>query len=367
MIRKLLRRVSGVEALGTWTRQQLGAVRTSVAAADQHGKSTGKKLKELRESVDAERRNAAEVRAALADQRNEIAALTARLTQVERLTDANERLAKLLFRPDPQEIAATAAHVRAAVARSVLHLDPGPHVVIDDVLPPPVYARLLAAIPPVKFFTGGGDGTKLDYRVFSDAPIPTASRVIWETFESEIVRDVLMPALLELFAPTLTDHYAGLFGAEYAAEATHLPTRANGRIMLRRPGFIQGPHLDPKRSLITGILYLARSTRGQEYGTKLYRVERPVSAPSMTTYYLNADQVSDQRATQVSFLANRVLAFVNSVAHGAELPENATLRERLAYQFYIKPRDGALANFLVKLPVEKQEPWNELLATHGNR
>ena len=364
MIRRLLRRVTGVEALGAWTRQQLTGVRTSVAAAEKHGKSTGKKLKELRDAVALERRNGAEAQAAIAAQRNEIAALSARLTQVERLADANERLAKLLFRADPQEIATTAAHVRAAVMRSMLRFDPGPHVVIDDVLPQPVYARLLAAIPPVEFFTGGGDGTKLDYRVFSSASAPTASRVIWETFESEIVREVLMPALLDLFAPPLADHFAGLFGGDFAAEAARLPTRANGRIMLRRPGFTQAAHLDPKRSLITGILYLAKSAEGEEYGTQLYRVDRPVTAPSMTTYYLNADQVSDQEATRVAFRPNRVLAFVNSVAHGAEFPANATLRERLAYQFYIKPRDGALANFLRKLPAERQEPWSEMLATH---
>ena len=116
--------------------------------------------------------------------------------------------------------------------------------------------------------------------------------------------------------------------------------------------------------MITGILYLARSSEGEAYGTQLYRVDRPVTAPSMTTYYLNADQLSEQAATRVPFHPNRVLAFLNSVAHGAELPENATLRERLAYQFYIKPRDGALANFLRKLPAERQEPWSEMLATH---
>jgi hypothetical protein len=364
MIRKLLRRVTGVEALGAWTRHQLTGVRASVAAAEKHGKSTGKKLKELRETVALERRKAAEAEAAVATQRNEIAALSTRLAQVERLADANERLAKLLFRSDPQEIAATTAHVRAAVLRSMLCFEPGPHVVIDDVLPEAVYARLLAAIPPVEFFTGGGDGTKLDYRVFSSAPAPTASRVIWETFESEIVREALMPALLDLFAPALADHFAGLFGPDFAAEAARLPTRANGRIMLRRPGFTQAAHLDPKRSVITGILYLARSSEGEEYGTHLYRVDRPVTAPSMTTYYLTDDQVSDQAATRVAFRPNRVLAFVNSVAHGAEFPKNATLRERLAYQFYIKPRDGALANFLRKLPAERQQPWSEMLATH---
>src|SRR6185503_4352854 len=154
MIRKLLRRVSGVEALGAWTRQQLTGVRTSVAAAEKHGKSTGKKLKELRETVALERRTASDAQAALAAQRAEIAVLSARLTQVERLADANERLAKLLFRPDSQEIAATAAHVRAAVTHSLLRFEPGPHVVIDDVLPHAAYARLLAAIPPVEFFTG---------------------------------------------------------------------------------------------------------------------------------------------------------------------------------------------------------------------
>jgi len=364
MVRKLLRRVTGVEALGTWTRQQLTGVRTSVAAAEQHGKSTGKKLKELRETVAVERRNAAEAQAAIVAQRKEIAALSARLTQVERLADANERLAKLLFQPDPQDIASTAAHVRAAVMRSMLRFDPGAHVVIDDVLPEAVYARLLAAIPPVEFFSGGGDGTKLDYRVFSSAPAPTASRVIWETFESEIVREVLMPSLLDLFAPALADHFAGLFGPDFAAEASRLPTRANGRIMLRRPGFTQAAHLDPKRSLITGILYLAKSAEGEECGTQLYRVDHPVAAPSMTTYYLTGDQVSDQAAMRVAFRPNRVLAFVNSVAHGVEFPKTATLRERLAYQFYIKPRDSALADFLRKLPAERREPWSEMLATH---
>lgn len=45
--------------------------------------------------------------------------------------------------------------------------------------------------------------------------------------------------------------------------------------MLRRPGYRLPPHVDPKRRLLTGILYLARPGDSDEYGTQFYRVDRP--------------------------------------------------------------------------------------------
>ncbi len=63
-----------------------------------------------------------------------------------------------------------------------------------------------------------------------------------------------------------------------------------------------------------------------------------------------------------------MLAFVNSgAAHGATLPREAPLKERYAYQFYIKPDDGALKRLLAGLPEEARAPWAELFTPKGER
>ena len=63
-------------------------------------------------------------------------------------------------------------------------------------------------------------------------------------------------------------------------------------------------------------------------------------------------------ARTVPFRQNTLLAFVNSkAAHGATLPADAPLRERYAYQFYVKPRDGDLKKLLLELPPDMRRNW----------
>ncbi len=364
MIRGALGRLVGLEGLRAWVRGQTKAIHEDVTAADKRATAAVTLAKTLRKDLAREERKSQTLAAEVERQHGQLAEVSARLARLEALAKANDQTSALVFRSDPSDLAATVRHVRLAIQNSVLEREPGPHVIIDNILPEAAYHRLLSAMPPLEFFDGGAEHTKLDFRLFGEGLAPTASRVIWEAFETEIVEEVLMPALLDLFAPVLEAHYAHLIGPELAAEAAQLPKRASGRIMYRRPGFHQGAHLDPKRSLITGLLYLARPGDNPEYGTQLYSVDRSFTAPSMTTYYLEPDGVPCQVAKRVEYRPNRILAFVNSVAHGADFPEDAKQRERYAYQFYVKPKDGALVKLLRKLPADKQEPWRAVLASH---
>ena len=78
--------------------------------------------------------------------------------------------------------------------------------------------------------------------------MPIVSRVVWQRFESEVIERVIIPALLELFAPAIIPHYTAVVSQELAQDTANLPMRrAEGRVMLRCPGYRLPPHVDPKR------------------------------------------------------------------------------------------------------------------------
>jgi hypothetical protein len=79
---------------------------------------------------------------------------------------------------------------------------------------------------------------------------------------------------------------------------------------------------------------------------------------TMGTFFPEDEGLPVQLVRTVPFRPNTLLAFVNSkAAHGATLPADAPLRERYAYQFYVKPRDGDLKKLLRELPPESRQQW----------
>ena len=361
MVRELLRRVVGVDGVRAWAREQIKELRQAIDVALKHAKAAREDLKGLTKELGRNERAAHALHAEVKRQQEHVTDLTARLVTLERLAIANDSLSGVLFPPNQAELAAATEQAMRAVRCATLESNPGPHAVVDNVLPEDLYQRLLAAIPPAEFFTGDASAVKRDFRVSGTTLAPTASRVIWDTFEAEVVERALMPALLDLFAPVLESHYALVMGADVAAEAARLPKGVNGRIMLRRPGYHQGVHVDPKRALMTGILYLARPGDDPKHGTTLYAVDRPLEPPSMSTYYLEPEGFQCTAARAVAFVPNRLLVFMNSVAHGAEMPADAPQRERYGYQFYVKPKYRGFKSLLKKLPAERQRPWAAFL------
>ena len=124
---------------------------------------------------------------------------------------------------------------------------------------------------------------------------------------------VLAQALLRRLAAAVAAHYAQTGGHEFGQQAAAIPHRSfAGRIQLRRPGYSLQPHLDPKRVVITGLIYFARPGDDPAHGTQLFSVDRPFVSAGIKTFFPEQHGISCTLAASVPFTANTLLAFVNS-------------------------------------------------------
>jgi hypothetical protein len=287
-----------------------------------------------RDSLTAELRSAVaslkdirdEVRQARADQR----ALLAQLQRSERelrklratvLINADGRDKRYAHALDP---AAVATHVARSVAAATVDPHPTAHIVIDSLFPDDTYAALLAGIPPEVFFTQK-DRVKQDLKITPGDVAPEWTRRTRAFLEDEVIPRMLVPALMARLRPDL---------AATAYEATA------GRMMLRRPGYVIKPHLDPQRAVLTCLIYLARPGDDEAYGTQLFTIDEPPTLDRTSTFYPEEHGYRCELVRTVPFRANTAFAFVNAgAAHGAEIPQSAPKRtERYAYQFYVSQR-----------------------------
>jgi hypothetical protein len=266
--------------------------------------------------------------------------------------DAAARLDAAL---DPCRIA---AHVTRAIADATLATDPFEHIVVERLLPDDVYEALLHAIPPAAFFSDT-DPVKQDLPIPMEFG-PAYHMRVWSFVDAVLARRIITAAVMARFHEPLQQHYDVVFGPGHRAQANALPqTSSGGRLMLRRPGYHLSPHRDPKRSLLTCLMYLAKPGDDEAHGTCLYRVSHDSEAHYKQTYYPEREGHSCEPVRVVPFRANSMLVFLNSTgAHGASIPANAPAStERCAYQFYVAPNNEALAAFLKSLPRERREMW----------
>jgi len=274
---------------------------------------------------------------------------TAQLLAIEHLDGSAdlEQLSAL----DPERIK---NHIRCAVASSVLEHDPFPYTIVQDWLPPDVYQLVLRGIPPAVFFTSD-DGAREQLAV----PLgfgPRPCLLIWRYVTEQIVAGAVHSALSEKFRDVISE-YVGRFCP--TADVSGLTLHAsNGRLMLRRPGYVITPHRDPKWGFLTGLAYLARPGDDDTHGTQLYRVRDDEEAPSDKPYYVEPGRCELVR--RVPFAPNTLLVFLNSAgAHGASIPADAqppTL-ERYAYQFRLGPSNEAIAALLAGMAPAVRASW----------
>lgn len=251
-------------------------------------------------------------------------------------------------------------HVRAAVAAAPMLTDPYEHIVVERVLPEPVYDLLVRAIPPPEFFDDR-DPIKQNL-VFPMESGPALSAAVWGFMDTVVARRIIRPAVVEKFREPLDRHLTSMFGADALQRARELPQAASGgRVMLRRPGYHLDPHRDPKRSMLTCLMYLAREGDSPEYGTQIFRVLDDGEASYKQTYYPREEGRTCELVKVVPFTPNTMLVNLNSRgAHGATIPPEAPADvERYAYQFYIAPLNEALAALIKSLPAEKRKMWRD--------
>ena len=276
------------------------------------------------------------------------------LKEAARLDDKHRALVATLDRT--LDLTRVAAHVRQSIARATLTLDPFPHIVAESLMPEDIYRLTVSAIPPEVFF-GQKDPVKQNIRIPMDFG-PVLSTRVWD-FVDLVAREAIRPAILEKFAEPLTRHLEALFGPELREQAASLPQAvAGGRLMLRREGYHLDPHRDPKRALVTCLLYFARPRDSEAFGTQIFRVHNDREANYQETYYPERNGGQVELVTVVPYRPNTAVMFLNSGgAHGVDIPTSFEGVERHSFQFYIGPDQEALDAVIAGLPADRQSLW----------
>jgi hypothetical protein len=330
-------------------------IRTSTSPLRDEVARLTQELTSLRQSTE---RELATLRATLDDnvqraQRAERDALLVR--QIAQLNEAHAPdLARLEQSLDAHRIV---AHVRAAIAGATLHLDPFPHIVVESLFPDDTYRLLLKAVPPPLLFSQR-DPIKQNCGLPVDFG-PALSLRVWAFVQETIALGTICPAVRERFAVSLADYLDRTFGDRAPTVAGLAQSTSGSRLMLRRPGYTLAAHRDPKRTLFTCLMYLAKPGDNPDFGTDIYRVDDDAEAPYTETYYPQQEGRPCTWLKTVPFRPNSMLIFLNSGgAHGARIPADAPpSTERLSWQFYIGPDAGQLHAVLDQLPEAQRRLW----------
>jgi len=287
--------------------------------------------------------------------RAELSALRTRTDQLEAVARLDWEMQEEIRGLDTQlDLRSIGAHVMSAIARAPLATEPFPHVVVEDWLPGDVYRTMLRALPPPVFFADREEGRQRMRVPFTLAPI--YSRRVWDVVAEEIVGRFVRDALAAKFDGAIKDFLASFYDGGDAADVPLHPS--DGRIMLRRPGYVIAPHRDPRWGFITGLVYLARPGDNEAHGTQLYRVTDDREAPNDKPLYVHESQCELVRT--VPYKANTLLAFLNSVgAHGASIPADAqpATLERYVYQFRLGPDSKSIKALLSRMSAGRRDHW----------
>ena len=159
-----------------------------------------------------------------------------------------------------------------------------------------------------------------------------------------IVPRILVPSLTALFTDYLSASLGGTpddAGGRETRRASF--ERSGGRLMLRRPGYGFEPHLDPRRAILTALLYFGTPEDSHEHGTKLFRLNGTIPETHRGVYYPLKEGATCEFVKMIPSRPNSMLVFASRIGlHGADIPATAqppTL-ERYTYQFYIERKKG---------------------------
>lgn len=288
---------------------------TQVAAADSAIDELRKAVATLQESVDAATGRAQVLAEA---RRRDLAALDA----VRRFEAELEGEAPVI-----------AAHVEQALASATVSTDPFPHAVVEPLLPPALFERLLASLPSGVYWQSSGRSR--DYWEVETDVGPWDTEVLWRFLDRRIVDRVLRPVAVGRFRHLLDEHWQRGFGID---GSTVTYRTVEGRLQRRRWGYTLRPHLDPPHAALTGLFYLAKPGDDPQHGTKLYRPSSPLPARRLGIFYPEDNGIALEHVQTVPFRPNTLLLWMTPVGtHGADLAGESVPKsiERFTYQFQI--------------------------------
>ena len=297
--------------------------------------------------------------------RDTVAELRVRESKLRAIYQRDVDLQPSLDAIDPiLDVKSIRSHVERSFESATLELDPFPHLVLENLLPQPFYEAVLRGIPPVELFDGADNKQRM---VVPFEMAPAFSRRIWGFLLHTVVDDIIGPALIRKFRQPL-DQWLGTSWPELAGQSLESRVRlqsTDGRILLRRRGYVIPPHRDPKWGFVTCLLYLARPGDSPAWGTQLYHVDEDAEAVGVSPHWIRAARC--RLAKDVAFRPNTALAFMNSQgAHGASIPADAEPAdlERYIYQFRIGPTADSIRKLQALLPEDRREMWSGKLVDY---
>jgi hypothetical protein len=334
-----------------WGRLGIATARDATARADRFSTRLDrheKRIERLNEILDQHEKHASAAGETTADLKASVAKLQqalaaagdqARLLALARKQDlASLDTVPRLAAELEQDGGAIEAHIEGAIARAVVSADPFPHVLIDQLLPTAFYNRILEALPTVDYWRSSGRAR--DYWEINTDVGPWQTEVLWRFVDQRIVDQMLRPRLVETFHHHLADYWRDGFGVDAACVTYHTD---EGRLQLRRKGYLLRPHLDPPHAALTGLFYLARPGDDPRYGTGLYKPASPLPMKRNGIYYPEDDGIALEKVVEAPFRANTLLVWMTSLGpHGADLtaPDVPKSLERYTYQFQFVTDDS---------------------------
>lgn len=163
------------------------------------------------------------------------------------------------------------------VCETELHTDPFPHFVVRGILPPDVYAELLANLPSPESYeafayekhqTADGQSNRFRYQ-FSNASLdrlPDTPRRLWYTVRSVLGSKEFKQAVFRKLGQGL----AIRFGNQETDASKH-PGYALPELFRETEGYTIKPHPDTRKKLVTMQFSLADGEHQAALGTEFYR------------------------------------------------------------------------------------------------
>jgi hypothetical protein len=341
--------------------------RRDIARAAATAALTDKTIGQLNRSSDDDREwqrisearlNECEARLAQSDVA--IQALQERLAGFERATILDNRQARLAadwpLRFKPADIR---AHVVRAVHEASMHETPGAHLVVDRLLPPDFYEFLLASLPGADLFLG--EPMEMDLGPGPFDLVPRLTRLLWEFVATDVADSLAGAALERLRGPVLA-RYEAFFGREHAAALLATPHGHWGEgLTLRRRGYRERPHVDPKRASIAVLIGLTRRDTPEAMGMTLYSIDGDFLPIRTGVSHPESHGLTCRPVSSVPVRPNSALILVNAgMAHAIEIPDEESAAPELpryGFHFYVGPSVQMLIDIASTLPPADQQPW----------
>jgi hypothetical protein len=217
-------------------------------------------------------------------------------------------------------------HVDEALAAAPLRHEPWRHLVVENIFPSDLYARMEASFPRGATYLRhpkvdenqyfGADHLRLESMLPRDAELlGDEQRAVWLPLAAHLLSAAFIRKLIARFRPSLLARFGDDLDAPDFIERR---LEAKFMFVLHEPGFSLGAHTDLGRKVLTAVFYVPEPHDDEAaLGTALYVPRDPAFACDGSRHY---DPAGFRRVATVPYRPNTAFVFARGdrTFHGVE-------------------------------------------------